>query len=276
MKSGTRKFKIFLLTAGAIVIVATAILWPHVMFWHSKQQAFNNLSRLDASQRLGWRAVLAPDVRHIPVAGDQGESIAVRMGGWVFTLPKDRYHPSADANQTRLLEADNLAVRFDGVRSKLPDFSAKFSPTNKEVVRYFREVDPYQILSDAFNSTPRDIETASTPEELQKALYLLLVRTSLQTNGADRLWQRIEVRGRAGFLSGDETCKAVIATIYLPQTRQFAELAIEPRKGATMDDVYNCLAALDIHRDPNVATRPATGKFPWPKLPLTTSAPNNP
>ena len=267
MKSGTRKFKVFLLTAGAIVIVATAILWPHVMFWHRKQQVFNNLSRLDASQRLGWRAVLAPDVRHIPVAGDQGESIAVRMGGWVFTLPKDRYHPSADANQTRLLEADNLAVRFDGVRSKSPDFTAELSPTNKEVIKYFREVDPYQTLLEAFNSTPRDIQNASTQAELQKSLYLLLVRTALQPSGADRLWQRIEVRGRTGFLSGDQTCKAVVATIYLPQTKQFAELAIEPHEGATMDDVYNCLGALDIQRDPNATVRPTTDKFPWPKLP---------
>ncbi len=267
MKSGTRKFKVFLLSAGAIVIAATAVLWPRVAFWHSKQQAFNNLSRLDASQQFGMLAKLAPDVRHIPAAGDRGESIAVGMGGWIFTLPKDRYHPSADANQTRLLEADNLAVRFDGVRSKSPDFAANFSPTNKEVVKYFRQVDPYQMLLDAFNSTPRDIENASTPGELQKSLYLLLVRTALQTSGAERLWQRIEVRGRAGFLSGDETCKAVITTIYLPRTKQFAELAIEPRKGATMDDVYNCLAALDIYRDPNAATRPATGNFPWPKLP---------
>ena len=267
MKSGTRKFKVFLLTTGAIVIAATAALWPRLMFWHSKQQALMNLSRLDASQRFGMLAKLAPDVRHIPVIDNQGESIAVHMGGWVFTLPGNRYRLSADANQARLLEADDLAVRFDGVRSKSPDFSAEFSPTNKEVVNYFREVDPYQMLLDAFNSTPRDIETASTPEELQKALYLLLLRTALQPGGADRLWQRIEVRGRAGFLSGDQTCKAVIATIYLPQTKRFAELAIEPREGATMDDVYNCLAALDIHLDPNATTHPANGYLPWPKLP---------
>ena len=266
MKSGTRKFKVFLLTAGAIVIGATAVLWPHVAFWVSKQRAYNNLARLDTSQRIGWQATLATDVRHIPIAGP-GESIAVRVNGWVFTLSKDRYHPSADANETNLLEADNLAVRFDGVRSKSPEFRGEYSPTNKGVVKYFREVDPYQLLLDAFNSTPRDIEAASTPEELQKALYLLLVRTALQPAGAERLWQRIEVRGRAGFLSGDETCKAVIATIYLPQTRQFAELAIEPRNGATMDDVYNCLATLDIQRDPNAAVRPTTDKFPWPKQP---------
>jgi hypothetical protein len=267
MKSGTRKFKVFLLTTGAIVIAATAVLWPRLAFWHSKQQAFNNLSSLDVSRRLGMLAELAPDVRHIPVAGEQGEAIAVRMNGWVFTLPKDRYHLSADANQTNLLEDGNLAVRFDGVRSKSPDFTAELSPTNKEVIKYFREVDPYQMLLEAFNSTPRDIQNASTQAELQKSLYLLLVRTALQPGGADRLWQRIEVRGRPGFLSGDQTCKAVIASIYLPQTRQFAELAIEPHEGATMDDVYNCLGALDIQRDPNAPVRPTTGELPWPKLP---------
>ena len=270
MKSGTRKFKVFLLTAGAILIAATAILWPRIAFLLDKQQVFNNLSRLDASQRIGWRAELAPDVRHIPAAGNQGEPIAViavRVNGWVFTLPKDRYHPSADANQTRLLEADKLAVMFDGVRSKSPDFAAGVSPTNKEVVKYFRQADPYQVLLDAYNTTPKDIQDAKTPEDLQKSLYLLLVRTALQTTGAEKLWQRIEVRGRAGFLSGDVTCKAVIASIYLSQTRQFADLAIEPREGATMGDVYNCLADLDIQRDPNPPTHPATDRFPWPKLP---------
>ena len=267
MKSGTRKFKVFLLIAGATIIAATAIIWPRVTFWHSKQQAFNNLSRLDTAQRSAWRAKLAPDVRHIPVAGDQGEAIAVRLNGWVFTLPKDRYHPSGDANGTRLLEADKLALRFDSVRARTPDFAAEISPTNKEVIKYFREVDPYQILLDAFNSTPRDIENASTPAQLQKSLYLLLVRTALQPSGADRLWQQIEVRDRAGFLSGDETCKAVVASIYLPQTKQFAELVIEPREGAVMADIYNCLADLDIQRDPNATVRPATGEFPWPKFP---------
>ncbi len=273
MKSGTRKFKVFLLTAGAIVIAAAAVLWPRVVFWHSKQQAFNNLSRLDTAQRSAWRAKLAPDVRHIPVAGDQGEAIAVRLNGWVFTLPKDRYRPSADANGTRLLEAGKLAVKFDSVRSMTPDFAANISPTNKEVIKYFREVDPYQILLDAFNSTPRDIENSSTPAELQKSLYLLLVRTALQPSGADRLWQRIEVRGRAGFLSGDETCKAIVASIYLPQTKQFAELVIKPREGAAMDDIYNCLADLDIQRDPNAAVRSASDILPWPTLPFGQTQP---
>jgi hypothetical protein len=34
-----------------------------------------------------------------------------------------------------------------------------------------------------------------------------------------------------------------------------------------MDDIYNCLADLDIQRDPNATVRPTTGEFPWPKLP---------
>ncbi len=267
MKSGTRKFKVLLLTAGAIVIAITAVLWPRVAFWNSKQQAFSTLMRLDASQRMGWQAKLAPDVRHIPPAGDQGESITVRMNGWVFKLPKDRYFPADDANQTNLLEAENLAVKFDGVRSNSPDFAAGLSPSNEEVVKYFRQIDPYQMLMDAYDTTPKDIEDAQTPEDLQKALYLLLIRTALQTSGAEKLWQRIEVRGRPGFLSGDETCKSVIASIYLPQTKQFAELAIEPREGATMDDIYNCLGELDIQPDPNPPARPAPDGFTLPKLP---------
>jgi hypothetical protein len=117
------------------------------------------------------------------------------------------------------------------------------------------------------SSTPRDIEAATTSAELQKSLYLLLLRTALQTNGAEKLWQRIEVRSRDGFLSGDAESKRVIATIYLPQTKEFAELAILPRDGAAMDDIYNCLGELAIQRDPNAQANPPTLDLPWPSFP---------
>lgn len=274
MKSGTWKFKAVLLTVGAILIVATAVLWPRVSFWHRKQQAFEKLGGLDASLRMGMLAKLSAETRHIPAAEDQGEAVTIHLNGWVFSLPAARYRFGDDANQNLRLEADKLDVVFDGVRSKSPDFRAEFAPSNPQVVKYFREVDPCRMLLDAYSSTPRDIEAAATPAELQKSLYLLLLRTALQPNGADRLWQRIEVRGRLGFLSGDAESKAVIATLYLPQTKQFAELALEPRQGATMDDIYNCLGELAIQRDPNAPVSPTPLDLPWPSYPRMEAAPD--
>jgi len=245
------------------------MFWPRLTFWYSKQQAFKKLGGLDSSHRMGMLAKLSAETRQIPAAEDQGEAVTVRLGGWVFSLPADRYRFGEGANQNLRLEADKLAVVFDGVRSKTPDFSAGYTPSNPQVVKYFREVDPHQMLLDAYNSTPRDIETAATPAELQKSLYLLLLRTALQTDGAEKLWQRIEVRGRAGFLSGDAESGSVIATIYLPQTKQFAELALEPRDGATMGDIYNCLGELAIQRDPNAQVSPPPLDLPWPSFPRT-------
>jgi hypothetical protein len=274
MKSGTWKFKAFLLAVGIVLIAATAVLWPRLSFWQRKQQAFEKLDGLDIATRNRMLAKLSAETRHIPTIDNQGKAVTVRLGGWTFSLPAARYRFGEDANDSLRLAADKLNVVFDGVRSKKPDFSAHMAPSNPEVIKYFREVDPYRMLLDAYNSTPKDIQAATTSAELQKSLYLLLLRTALQPNGAEKLWQRLDVRGRRSFLSGDANSTNVIASIYLPQTRQFAEIALEPHDGATMDDIYNCLGELDIQRDPNAPVTPARPSLPWPSFPETKAQPN--
>jgi len=273
MKSGTWKFKAFLLAVGIVLIAATAVLWPRLSFWHRKQQAFEKLGGLDVSTRNRMLAKLSEETRCIPTAEDNGKVVTVRLGGWVFSLPEGRYRFGDDPSDNRRLGADKLNVVFDGVRSKKPDFRAHMAPSNPLVIKYFREVDPYRMLLDAYNSTARDIQAATTPAELQKSLYLLLLRTALQPNGADKLWQKLEVRGRRGFLSGDANSTNVIAAIYLPQTRQFAELALEPHDGATMDDIYKCLGEIDIQRDPNGQLHTPSPDLPWPSFPQTEAQP---
>ncbi len=274
MKSGTWKFKAVLVTIGLVLIAAATLVWPRVSFWHRKQQAFEKLGGLDASKRIGMLAKLSAETRYIPTVENQGEAVTVRLGGWVFSLPAARYRFDGDPNDNLRLKADYLDVVVDGVRSKKPDFRAHMAPSNPQVVKYFREVDPYRMLLDAYNSTPQNIQAATTPAELQKSLYLLLLRTALQPNGAEKLWQRLEVRSRRGFLSGDANSASVIAAIYLPQTKQFAEIALEPHDVATMDDIYNCLGELDIHRDPNAHLNPSPRELPWPSFPQTEAQPN--
>jgi hypothetical protein len=141
------------------------------------------------------------------------------------------------------------------------------APANAEVARYFRETDPYQILVDAFSVTPAGLEAAGSHAELQKHLYLMVLKSALETIGSDKRWERFEVGGQKGILSGDTKSTCVIVDIYCPQTRQFAALALFPHDGATMDDVYECLAQIRIERDPT-ASRPAA-------FPFTTNAPGS-
>ena len=115
MKSGTWKFKAVLIAVGLVLIAATALVWPRLSFWHRKQQAFEKLDGLDTSKRVGMLAKLVDKTRCIPAIENQGETVTVRLGGWVFSLPADRYHFDDDANDNLRLGADKINVVFDGV-----------------------------------------------------------------------------------------------------------------------------------------------------------------
>jgi len=253
MKSGTWRVKAVLVALGVAAVAAAAALGPRLAFSYSKQRAMNELGAAAgvACPRL------APGVRRIARPADQGETVTADVAGWAFSLPKDEFELSPEPGEPGVFVGRRLTVKIDGVRDKRPAFKAGFRPSNSQVRQYFREADPHEILAAAFGSTPADIERAQTPEQLQKSLYLLLLRSALQTHGAQRLWQRIEVRNRRGFLSGDATSKILVATIYLPQIKEFAEIVILPEPEATMDDIYACLAWLDIQPAP-------AGKPTWP------------
>ena len=258
MKSGTWQFKAVLLTVGAVLVAVTAILWPHVAFSYSKQRAMDDVQASSAGQT-GQAARMEPEVCHILTADWQGESACVKVDGWAFSLPAGGFRAVAGDGRPRTLVSDQLAITIDSVKSKSPDFKPQFMPSNPQVIKYFQECDPYDMLLDAFRSTPADVERAESPAQLQKALYLLLLRTTLHTHGSEKRLHRIDVRGRRGLLSGDETSKILVASIYLPQCKSFADVAIYPKSGATMKDIYACLGSLDIQPDPT--WQPASAGF---------------
>jgi len=244
MKSGSWRFKALALVFGGVAIAAAASLGPKLAFSYSKQQALKDLEASPASCPR-----LAPDVCRIPVADGHGEMCVANFCGWSFSLPKADYKLSTDALDPGIVfVGKKLSVKVDGVRDRRPDFKSGFVPSNPSVKKYFREVEPYGMLVDAFGSTPADVERAQTPAELQKSLYLLMLRAALQTHGAEDLWQRIEIGSRRGFLSGNETSPVLVATIYLEQTKEFAEVVITPKPGATWEDIFACLGALDIQK----------------------------
>jgi len=250
MKSGTWQFKAVLLGGGLAIVAAAAIFWPRIAFTYGKQSVLNELGDPSASTN----ACLAPGVRQIPAGETSPETVTVDLPGWSFSLPKDGYKV---ADGSAEFVGEKLWVKVDGVRDKRPIFKPGFAPSNSQVRKYLRDTDPYRLLEEAYSSTQADVEKAQTQVELQKVLYLRLLRAALQTHGAEKLWQRIEVRGRKGFLSGDESSKILVATIYLADTKEFAEIVILPRPGATMEDIYRCLSLLNIQPGPRNA--PALG-----------------
>jgi hypothetical protein len=229
-----------------------------VAFSYSKSRTINNLRQSFS----GGSASLKPGVRNIAPVEAGAEMQAATVNGWTFSMPRSNFVLASNTEGADTFTGQKLTVKIDGVRSKQPEFKAGFAPSNPQVIKYFSEVDPYQLLVDAFSSSLADVEKAATPAELQKSLYMLLLNSALQSHGAQKLWQQIKVKGRDGFLSGDESCAILVATIYLPQTRQFAEIIITPRGSTTMEEIYGCLASLDIKQAPEPIAAGGIRSFP--------------
>jgi hypothetical protein len=261
MKPSRWKIKVALLLAGAAAILAVLYAWPGVSLWYAKAQAMRELSKVSNNDRAAIHCVLAPQVKQVPTIESAGERVGCAADGWRFSLPADEFRRSEDPNRPHVLEGGRVAVHVFGASIKTPQFRQAYAPTNDEVQCYYEQTDPYEILCDAFTATPAQVEAARTHAELQKTLYLLLLRSILQPVGSDKQWLRLEIGGRRAILAGDATCKIIPVSIYLPQTRQFADIGIAPKNGATLDDVYRCLGQLRIERQELPSLVPTTAAF---------------
>lgn len=259
MRSGTWKFKAVLIGAGVALALGGGLFWPTATLWYAKHVAMKPYEKMAPSELATVNCVLAKEVKTIPPAAPAGKTVQWSGDGYRFLLPSDEFHRQTEPNDP---DADHtfvgkkLKVRMLGVASKTPSFKAGMTPNNAEVTRYFRQSDPYQVLVDAFSVKTTDLAAADSHAALQKKLYLMLLKTVLETIGCEKRWERLEVGQCKGILSGDTTCRSVIVDMYCPQTKEFAGLALFPAAGATMDDVYECLGQIRIERDP-AATRPA-------------------
>ena len=266
MESGRWRIKLLLLGAGAVLILAAWLGWPHATLWYARRDALARIAEMPRGDRARMNLVLATGVKKVPPAPATGKRIAHGADGWRFSLPAAEYRRHEDPNRPLALVGETLSVNIGGVWTQTPKFRPDMAPTNAQVQAYVRDTEPYDILADAFTTTAATVRAARSHAELQKALYLLLMRSILQPTGSDKQWLRIELAGRRGFLAGDETSRAILVSVYLPETTQFAEIAIAPQEGATMADVWRCLGQLHIDRDaattgpltlPAAATRPA-------------------
>ena len=252
MKPTRWKLKIALVLVGVAAVIAARFLWPMASFWHTKRQLLQTLEQVTQGDRSALNCVLAAEIENVPPRDGNGQRITYRTGGYVFSLPAATYRRK-DPNRPGVLESDRLSVHVLGVGPETPQLAANMAPREPEVVDYFRQTDPYQILVDAYTTTPADVKASATRPEFEKALHLIMLRSIVQPVGADKLWMRFIARGRKGFLAGDTTCQYVYTSIYLPEGKEFATVTLQPKQGTALDDIWACLGSLVIEVDPNVA-----------------------
>jgi hypothetical protein len=253
MKSGTWTLKAVMIAAGAALCLGAGWGWPTATLWYAKRVAMKPYEKMQPSELATVNCVLAREVKTIPQAPPTEKTVQWVGDGYRVQFPADEFRRQTEPNDPyadHTFVGHKVKVRVLGVASKTPNFKAGTTPRNAEVTRYFGQTDPYQVLVDAFSVKTTDLAAADSHAVLQKKLYLMLLKTVLETIGCEKRWERFEVGQRKGIISGDTTCRSVIVDLYCPQTKEFAGLAVFPTAGATMDDVYQCLGQIRIEHDP--------------------------
>jgi len=253
MKS-QRKRLIALIVVGAAAAALAAVYAEDAFLWYRKRQAWSKVSSYPPRERATLNSVLADEVRALatPVSGLQ--RISCEVNGYRFSFPAAEFRRTADANDG--FDGAKVTLRCLGVAPRTADLQAEYQPSSEAVAAYLAQSDPYDLLVEAFRTSPADISMQTTGDGLQKVLYLLFLKSAYQPVGSEKLFERFQANGRKGVLAGDHTCETLVVLLYLPETREFAELVIGNKGLADMAPVYRCLGLLTVRR--------AEGKQPPP------------
>ena len=234
------------LAAIAVVLLLLLVIWvfPQLSLWLAKRSALATFS--EQSQKELGATVLSPQVKIIPPATAEAQVVWQDADGYRFSLPASRYKliPSGDG---KMFAADKLSARCFGAAPCNIIFS-KSSPDSESYNTLFGNENPYDVLVDTFNATPAGIQAQPDKRSLSRHLRLLFYKAQLAQVGCDKLWMKFETGKYKGIITGDTSCKAILVTLYLPDTKEFADLAIFPGKGATMDDVWRTLSELQVEK----------------------------
>jgi hypothetical protein len=238
MKTSERVVVIAAICVGILVI---CVAWSPVSLGLAKRKLANTYA--DMEERDTLNIALAPRIRELH-AGLSGQSlISSEYGGYRFSMPASQYWDASDRRPA--FESDHLTVVCLGV-GPLGDIFAEVSVEDEATRRYFAETDPFQIMVDAYNACPNQVADQESFEDLRKLAALLVLKTMLTPVGTEALWERLESQGRQAIIAGDITTDAILVTIYLPETRETAEILINVEPAATMADVYRAIADLEI------------------------------
>jgi len=248
MGSQARRY-VLIAVVGAAIIALVAVAGPYVSLWYAKRQAWEQIANRPLVHKATLNCVPVREVRRITTPLSGARRISCEVGGYRLSLPDAEFRPAADANDG--FEGGKLTVHCAGIAPCLPEFSPQTQPSDESIRAYFRQADPYDLLVEAFRATPAGIRNQDSHVGLRKHLYLLLLKSARQPVGSEKLLECFETDRRKGVLAGDMTSESVIALVYLPETRDLAELVITKRNDdVRMSAVYRFLGLLKIDKAP--------------------------
>lgn len=238
-------------TVVAVLCAAIALLIvfgaPWVSLWWSKQEAWRRFSNLSAGAKAALSCTLAPGVKTIASVPKEGKSVTCTAGGYSFSLPAEEYRRADDANNA--FDSDKLQVRLLSISSRTQELNEEVRPTRESVRTWYRQTDPYEILVASYSATPAGVRTQTTRAGFQKHQLLLLLKSVRPLIGSEKLFTRFQTDTRKGILAGDLTSEMVLVLIYLPETKEFAELVITGKARCTMEDVTRCIGQAKIRKE---------------------------
>jgi hypothetical protein len=255
MSPRKKRFTVIGLVLLSVLAASAWLAWSPAMLWLAKRDAATKYADMQDAETLN--VALAPNVRQIndmAGAGEQ-ERIAAVVDGYRFSFPAAKYQRLP--GQYVDFDSGKLTVRCLGVLDLTGEF-AKAATDDSAVGQYLAKTDSFQILVDAFNARPKDIEQQASIEALNKHLALLLIKTVLMPIGADKHWERFDTDKHPGIIAGDTSMRGIMVTVYLPEQRKFADILIRPKDGATMADVYAAIAELEVSQDASSQTGEGT------------------
>ena len=259
MRLGGLRAGILIAVFAGLLVLVGVVSWPDFRLWNARRQAMEKYEQMPASDRAALSVVLGPYVKRIVSPAREADQVSCTVEGYRFSLPAGEYRRLADAKGR--FESDKLTLACLGPCRLTPESQPAKQAAGDGVKAYFDRADPYDVLVAALNATPGGIRRQDSHEGLRKHLLLLLLKAELLPEGADRLFLRFQTDRRKGILAGDTTLKRICVNVYLPETGQFANLAIFPKDAADMEDVYRCLGQLRIEHvsgpDPVVYKAPA-------------------
>lgn len=245
MKASMRKPIVVVLSICVLLACVVLVGWPHVRLWMAKREAMKPYEKLSQEEQAALNCTVLPQIRKIACKETWTEGVSCVRDGYRFSLPSAQYTRQPGPNDR--FEAAKIVVGYLGATSLTSEI-AKANDQNAQVDSYFNGTDPFQILVDAFNATPKGIEDQQTLGDLRKHLSLLLIKSVLQPVGADKSWEVCEAGRHKLIIAGDTSMRGVSVMMYLPETKMSANIVVWPKAGAQMEDVYQAISDLRLER----------------------------
>ncbi len=253
-----RRRNIFIIVCVGIAI-AVQLSWSPACLWFAKHQVLKNYEHIPTEDlALLNNCVLSAQTKIIPPVEYAPDRISCELDGYHFSFPAAKYtHVETTSKRyaaDKMYATEKLGVWCIGISPFVSEFTKPFKgkiASNEGIGGYFRSTDPYQILVDTFNATPKAVDDQKTISNLEKHVVLLTLKTALLKIGSDQLLMKFESDKGKGIISGDVSIGHSSVLLYLPETRDIVEFEMYRKRGAPkpqMEDVYQAIAELRVDK----------------------------